>query len=301
MNRSIIKFLIPIALFCLPYFAQAAPGLSLFEITATPQNLTKVIAAIDKWMASPTGKKYKGRLLLQENLADGANPATNSIVDIFHSMADFEAFGKLAANDPAWAEFLNNICPTTQTAAMYFSGIDLDYNTYSASLTNWAGSEVKIRFHLSGDLYWPGGNWWIDDVQVTHAETGGTCSTLDAGPPPIPDGASVPGVPVRATRSGDDVTLTWDTSSCPATAVNVYRGALGNFSTFTGGACNLPGAAGAATVSAPGDSWFLVAATDGASTDGSWSRDHAGAELSYTGASAVCPSITQHVTNHSCP
>ncbi len=51
----------------------------------------------------------------------------------------------------------------------------------------------------------------------------------------------------------------------------------------------------------PDDSWFLVVATDGVSTDGSWSRDGAGNELDYAGASAVCPAITQHLANHACP
>jgi hypothetical protein len=202
---------------------------------------------------------------------------------------------------PAYAEYLANVCPTTQSIGMYFSAIDLAPSTFSAPLTNWAGGDVKIRFHLSGDLYWPGGNWWIDDVAITHAETGGVCSTLAAGPPPVPDGASVPGQPVRAARSGSQVALTWDAASCPAAAVNVYRGSLGSFASFTGGTCNLPGGAGAATVSMPDNSWFLVVATNGASTDGSYSRDSEGAELSYLGAQAACPAITQHVANNTCP
>jgi len=202
---------------------------------------------------------------------------------------------------PAWAEFLNNACPTTQTAALYFSAIDLEYDTFTASLTNWAGGEVKIRFHLSGDLYYPGGNWWIDDIAVTHAETGGVCTTVDAGPPPIPDGASVPGEPVRASRSGQDVILTWDTTSCPAPAVNVYSGVLGDFTGFTGGACDLPFSSGSAIVSSPGNTWFLVVATDGVATDGSHSRDASGGELTYGETSAVCPAITLHLPNNTCP
>jgi len=51
----------------------------------------------------------------------------------------------------------------------------------------------------------------------------------------------------------------------------------------------------------PDDSWFLVVATDGASTDGSYSRNRAGGELGYVGASAACPAITQHLANNTCP
>jgi len=105
---------------------------------------------------------------------------------------------------------------------------------------------------------------------------------------------------MRASRSGASVALTWDASACPATAVNVYRGALGAFASFTGASCGLP-ATGSATVPMPNNTWFVLAATDGAATDGSYGRGLSGNELFYGGASAVCPAITTHVTNNACP
>ena len=105
---------------------------------------------------------------------------------------------------------------------------------------------------------------------------------------------------MRASRSGGNVAITWDVAQCPAAAVNVYRGAIGSYGAFTGAACGLP-PTGAATVAIPANSWFLVSATDGASTDGSYARDADGAERLYAGASAVCPAITSHVTNNACP
>jgi hypothetical protein len=82
--------------------------------------------------------------------------------------------------------------------------------------------------------------------------------------------------------------------------VNLYWGNLGSYGAFTGGLCGLS-PTGAATASLPDDVWFVVAATDGASTDGSWSRDAMGGELSYAGATAACPAITGHATNNGCP
>jgi hypothetical protein len=82
--------------------------------------------------------------------------------------------------------------------------------------------------------------------------------------------------------------------------VNVYWGNIGNFADFAGGFCGLP-SSGSTTISLPNDVWFVVAGTDGAATDGSWSRDRLGNELNYTGATAACPAITGHVTNNSCP
>jgi hypothetical protein len=202
---------------------------------------------------------------------------------------------------PEVVEFPLNDCTTTQNFTTYFTGTNLTYTAYNASLANWAGGDVKIRFHLSGDYLYPGGSWWIDDVAVTKALVPGACATAQAGPPPIPDGASVPGQPLRVTlNGGGHLDLTWDAAACPAPAVNVYWGNLGSYAAFAGGFCNLPGT-GAATITLPGSVWFLVAATDGASTDGSWSRDGGGGEKTYAGAASACPGIAQHVTNNGCP
>lgn len=193
-----------------------------------------------------------------------------------------------------------NLCPTTQGADTYFTDSAPAYSLYSASLVNWGGGDVKLRFHLSGDLIFDTGNWWIDDVSITHTLVPSACTAASAGPPPIPDGAAVPGVEMQAVKSGSQVVVTWDASRCPASAVNVYRGAIGNFGTFTAGSCGLP-PTGTATLSIPNNAWFLVAATDGSHTDGSWGRTPAGVERVYAGASVACPAITQHVTNNGCP
>jgi hypothetical protein len=206
----------------------------------------------------------------------------------------------LTPDYPEIIDFGYNLCATTQTPGQYFTGNHMTYTTHSASLATWAGGDVRLRFHLSGDLLYTGGNWWVDEVAITQAMVPGSCQTAAAGPPPVPDGASVAGAPMRASRSGASVALTWDASQCPAAAVNVYRGGLGSFGAFTGGSCGLP-ATGSATVAMPNNSWFLVVATDGASTDGSYARRATGSELFYAGASAACPAITTHVTSNACP
>ena len=206
----------------------------------------------------------------------------------------------LTPNYPENVEFPFNECPSTQNITRYFTGNHLTYTVYNASLGNWAGGDVKIRFHLSGDYLYPGGSWWVDDLAVSGAIVPGSCTSTAAGPPPIPDGGLVPGLPMRASRSGGNVAITWDAAQCPATAVTVYRGAIGAFGAFNGAACNLP-PSGTATLPIPDNSWFIVAATDGAATDGSYGRAVNGSELSYAGASAVCPATTSHLTNNACP
>ena len=120
-----------------------------------------------------------------------------------------------------------------------------------------------------------------------------------SGAPVLPAGLSK-SVPLLAARSGTDVAVSWDVASCPAAAYHVYRGTIGDFTTFTSGACDLP-PTGSAVVAMPDDAWFLVVATDGAATDGSWSRTADGSELSYAGASLACPAITAHAAGGACP
>ncbi|HEX4823780.1 MAG TPA: S8 family serine peptidase [Candidatus Polarisedimenticolaceae bacterium] len=199
----------------------------------------------------------------------------------------------LTPDYPETVDFPYNQCTTTQNPGNYFTGLHTTYTQYSASLANWAGGDVKIRFHLSGDLLYPGGHWWLDDLSVTQALVPGSCQSIAAGPPPVPD-------TMHASRSGTSVAITWDATQCPATAVNIYRGAIGSFASFNGGSCGLA-PSGSATVAMPDNSWFLVVATDGGSTDGSYAKGVTGSELFYAGASSACPAIAAHVTNNACP
>jgi hypothetical protein len=147
-----------------------------------------------------------------------------------------------------------------------------------------------------------GQDFWGDGVPYNTATDRGAHEWRPslAPPPPIPDGAWDPGTPLRADRSGASVVVTWDAARCPATAVNIYRGVMGDFSAFVAGDCDLP-PSGSATLRLPDNVWFIAAATDGGATDGSWSRTLTGAERSYSGASIACPEITSHLTSGTCP
>jgi hypothetical protein len=182
MHRTLSKFLVPVVLFCFPLLAEAGPGLSLLEISATPQNLAKVTAAIDKWMASPVGKQYKGQLLLQANVADGSNPATNSVVDIYHSLADFEAFGKLAQNDPAWAEFLNTVVPISTITSSSLVGVvkswgdvndtDMVWNVHYLTVKDPAGVMAALDAWMAS----PGGKKFPGQMYLLSMDAGGVSS-----------------------------------------------------------------------------------------------------------------------------
>ena len=92
-------------------FAAAAPGYSQINTSVLQLDVPKVITATDKMMASATGQKYKGRLLLLQHIADGDDPATLSIVSIYKSAAELEVYGSLMQDDPARTEYLKTLAP----------------------------------------------------------------------------------------------------------------------------------------------------------------------------------------------
>jgi hypothetical protein len=197
------------------------------------------------------------------------------------------------------------------------------------------GAKVRVRATIGGETVWQlrevssqntfngasdrnphfglGAATVVDEI-VVEWSTGGTDSVFDVPvdqvvdlregdatpPPPVPDGGAVPGEPLRAARNGDDVDVTWDATSCPADAVNVYFGSLGDSTMLTGGSCDLP-ATGAATVALPADVWFIVVANDGDATDGSRGVDSSGVERAIGDPSAICPSIVSLAADGVCP
>jgi hypothetical protein len=94
--------------------ASAGAAWSTISITTTPSNAAQVVAATDKLMNSEVGKAFPGRLLLQANVADGANPATHTFVPIYKDGAQREAFVKNLEGSAAWTEFQAVLEKTTQ-------------------------------------------------------------------------------------------------------------------------------------------------------------------------------------------
>jgi len=104
-----------VASFCfLPALAAAGPGDHIASVTVLPKDAPKVVAALDTYMASSAGKQFKGRLILLEHVADGSDPASHSIVSIFHSAAEQETYNKAVANDPARKAYLDAVVAVAQ-------------------------------------------------------------------------------------------------------------------------------------------------------------------------------------------
>ena len=109
---------------------------------------------------------------------------------------------------------------------------------------------------------------------------------------PVPDGATMPGSAMTATRVGSQIDLTWDTTSC-GTAVDyhLYAGTIGDFEAVVDAHCEI-GPTGAATIPMPGESiWWVIASAD-PSKVGSFGQGDGG-ERSLTDWQAHCSSSTQ--------
>ena len=89
---------------------------------------------------------------------------------------------------------------------------------------------------------------------------------------------------------GSSINVGWDASSCPAPGYKILYGPLSGVSSYAlGGAVCALGTGGTATWSSVpvGDPWYVVVATDGAGTEGSWGNATAGPMGGAT-ASAQC-------------
>jgi hypothetical protein len=116
------------------------------------------------------------------------------------------------------------------------------------------------------------GGWSDADIDAAYA--------VDASSGAVPNGDTVPGVPLRVGRQGPDVVLTWSVSCIPNDAdYAVYEGVLGDFTSHvpiappnectTGGATSVTFAAG------PGDLYWVVV-PQGSQREGSYGTDSYG-------------------------
>jgi lysyl endopeptidase len=178
-----------------------------------------------------------------------------------------------------------------------------DHKTLNITSQAAGASNVQIRFHYyDASFEW----WWmVDNVKVTFVAPGpctmNSCATPPAAPPPVPDGSF--GTPMRASRSGGAIDLTWDVSSCTGADYHLLYGSLASLSSYaiSGSACNL-GTSGASSWPAvpAGSLWFVVVSDDDLSTEGTWGENSTGAPRGGASSSAQC-SMTTRNNAGTCP
>ena len=168
-----------------------------------------------------------------------------------------------------------------------------NHRTLNISAQAAGAADVQVRFHYyQANFEW----WWeVDNVNVTFTSPGvcsmNVCLAPPPSPPPVPDGSfGAAMASTRAAADGSSIGLSWDASSCTATGYKVLYGTLSGVSSYAldGSVCALGTGGGATWSSVPaGDLWYVVVATDGAGTEGSWGNATTG-PVGGTTASAQC-------------
>ena len=114
-----------IALLALAHSASARPTWTTTSLQIAPTQAAAFVAAFDNLMNSSAGKKLPGRITLRGHLADGPDPASLSIVALFESAAQAEAFTATLRADPAYGEFLSAIATTVAQPGQTIRGVIL--------------------------------------------------------------------------------------------------------------------------------------------------------------------------------
>jgi len=171
MARFRSKLFIFALFFSVPIIATAA-GYHATTFSVIPQNVPKVVSAIDTYFASSAGQQFKGRLILLSHVADGADPATHTLASLFHSVAELETFQNAVANDPAVRALMDAIVPvstlqsTVRTRSLRSWGDLQDTDTvwvshyfnvtdgpaFMAALDKWLASAAGKKFPGQGHL-----------------------------------------------------------------------------------------------------------------------------------------------------
>jgi hypothetical protein len=143
----------------------------------------------------------------------------------------------------------------------------------------------RVRFSYQNAAY----DYWfaVDNVVVT-ADVGGACTTRSASVVTVPDGSGGGTEPMRVSKSGSDLQISWDvaTPACASTAYHLIWGRGSDLPAHqvSGSDCTLDASGTHLWTTAPDTStdwvWFLVVGRDGGATEGGWGNDSSAHERS---------------------
>jgi hypothetical protein len=111
------------------------------SFTTTAQNLPKVVAATEKFMATDTGKAMPGSLSIMASVIDGADPATHSFITSMESLAAREEWFTSLEGNADWNALRDTVASLAElgaTSRMIF-------------VKQWAeGGDTDVAWHLFG-------------------------------------------------------------------------------------------------------------------------------------------------------
>lgn len=179
MTRRIFRrFAACLAIVVAP-LAAAAPGSQLITFNVAPGNAPKLVAAFDQYYASSAGQKFKGRATLSAHVADGADPATHSLLLQFHSQAEQETYTKAVTDDPARKQLLDTIAGlgtmvyTGRSRAIRSWGEVSDSDTVWTTIVLTVSDPAGFNAALDAWLASPGGKKFPGQGHLSAITAGG--------------------------------------------------------------------------------------------------------------------------------
>jgi hypothetical protein len=168
----------------------------------------------------------------------------------------------------------------TAPASTFQARFQLDVSEYAVG-----NAAFRVRFSYQNAAY----DYWfaVDNVVVT-ANVGESCATRSASVVTVPDGGEGGTEPMRVSRSGSDLQISWDvaTPACASTAYHLIWGRGADLPAYqvSGSDCTLAASGTHLWATSPDAStdwvWFLVVGSDGVATEGGWGADSSGGERS---------------------
>lgn len=128
--------------------AHAGPGWEMTSFSTTPQQAPAIVSAIDKWMQNE-GKDYPGQVLLQAHEADGSDPATHSVVVLYDSVAQQEAFSQQVEGSEAmmaaWMELMDAFGQNAQQVASVRGAFVKNWGDVNGDDTVWMNHAITTQ------------------------------------------------------------------------------------------------------------------------------------------------------------
>jgi hypothetical protein len=97
--------------------AHTAENWQSLTFTTTAQNLPKVIAATEKFMATEAGKAMPGTLSIMASVIDGDDPTTNSFITSTESMATREKWIASLEGNADWIDLRDTVASLAELGA----------------------------------------------------------------------------------------------------------------------------------------------------------------------------------------
>lgn len=140
--------------------AAAGPNWQTVGFTIAPENVSKVVAAMDKLIGS-SGDKLTGNVALMANVAGGEDSASHTIISSFDSRAEREVWFQALVASPAWTEFIqatSGILERHGNSRMNFvkswgeeNDEDVFWEIYAFTVTDLDGFSGAIDVLLASD------------------------------------------------------------------------------------------------------------------------------------------------------